>query len=442
MPGAAPISPPRGLGDDPAAAAAEQPPPRKPKRRSGNATAAATAKSAFVYMASVFIITSSLVIAAALAIFQVTMPLLSAGRVFNRFHAPLRYAAAPEFATDDAACRRAFEAERVACEKIVTVEALGVAYMACDDYDGRREWYVPSGWLNESHKGSGGVWVVDLATEAITKLSVPIPLSTHGLSVHYDAAADAGTVHLFVVNHHSRNASSVEVLRHAVGSAAVTHVKTVDGGGLFRSINDVTAVSATSFYVTNDRHHKPGTVMALLEFVAVRPWGYVVFWDGEKDEAKVVAKNLVFPNGIGASSDGAFVFVAEHQTGYLHVFERRRNGNLAFKEKLYLGHIMDNIEVDPATGDIFVAGALYIAQLFQMGFTKKSDIPVAAVVSRVTANTGEDRFYGRTFKAEVVLQGNGTVLSGISTASMSRKHGKLLVGAFAGNGIHICEGQW
>ncbi|CAG8687192.1 2424_t:CDS:2, partial [Scutellospora calospora] len=80
-------------------------------------------------------------------------------------------------------------------------------------------------------------------------------------------------------------------------------------------------------------------------------------------------------------------------------------------------HPIDNINVDPVTGEIYLAVIRNILELL----TYMSD-PINAKkpsfsVFKVSNNTGEDRFYGIKYAKEKIFEDDGTLFHAISVAA-------------------------
>ncbi|KAJ1567468.1 Serum paraoxonase/arylesterase 1 [Cladochytrium tenue] len=422
---------PRTNGTPPAAG------PMKPKRASA-ATSPTSPSSPPLTSGSGGGSTATAVVVAVFAVFAglfaLSYPVLRTGHVLP---APLSPPSAPYLLNLDSSCRRLRPDLGLACEDLALHPTLGIVYAACDSVVARRNYFVPLKWLDDRAAGSGGIYVVDLATEELTKLELDGPaLSTHGLSIHVDPA-DASRVRLFLINHRpAPGNSTVEVYEHEVGQPAVRHLFTADPGPpLFRDLNSVAAVGPAAFYASSSRRF-PG--QPVLEVMLARPWGKVVFWDAEAGVGRVVAEDLSYVNGVAVSRDGHSVYVAETLTGRIFVYERRRNNALALKERIQMDHSMDNIFVEPESGDLYLAGLPTLLD----GLTLAGGKPdkVASAVSKITRASGEAVFMGHEHKGTYLTNIPAEVVSGATTALVSRQFGKTLFGKVCDADIIVCDG--
>lgn len=124
------------------------------------------------------------------------------------------------------------------------------------------------------------VAIYDAATSRVTRLTTPDFNNGRGLSLHgMDVVVSAqNPEHLFVylVNHRiplgDRPASEtgadsvVEIFETTLGSASMSHVKTVEDNSVIITPNSVTgSPDGKSFYVTNDHGERTGLVRTFLQ---------------------------------------------------------------------------------------------------------------------------------------------------------------------------------
>ncbi|KAJ8004745.1 hypothetical protein DPEC_G00139480 [Dallia pectoralis] len=241
----------------------------------------------------------------------------------------------------------------------------------------------------------------------------------HGISVYTDERDDS--IYLFVVNHPRQNAQ-VEIFQFVEEDHLLVHVKTIKHE-LLHSVNDIVAVGVESFYATND-HYFGGGTLNTLEALLGQPWCNVVYYSPE--EVKVVAEGFYQANGINISPDKRHVYVADTFDHNIHVLERQESNGLAPVKVVEVGCLVDNIEVHPETGDLWIGCHPNGWKLFQ---TDPEDLPGSEVV----------QIQDILSESPVVTQiyaDDGSVLIGSSVAAPYE--GKLLIGTVYQKAL-ICE---
>ncbi|XP_028725653.2 serum paraoxonase/arylesterase 1 [Peromyscus leucopus] len=168
----------------------------------------------------------------------------------------------------------------------------------------------------------------------------------HGVSTFTD---EDNAVYLLVVNHPDSK-STVEVFKFQEEERSLLHLKTITHE-LLPSINDIVAVGPESFYATND-HYFADPYLKSWELYLGLSWSNVVYYS--PDKVQVVAEGFDFANGIGISPDGKHVYIAELLAHKIHVYEKHANWTLTPLKVLDFDTLVDNISVDPVTGDLWV----------------------------------------------------------------------------------------
>ncbi len=108
-----------------------------------------------------------------------------------------------------------------------------------------------------------------------------------------------GKVTVFLVNRVlPPMTSSIEVFHFVQDSNSLHHTKTIFSENI-HSPNNIVAMSADTFYVTNDVRFGR---LAVLEVYLNLPTGTVAYYDG--NEAAIVAYGFVMANGINRSKNG------------------------------------------------------------------------------------------------------------------------------------------
>ncbi|XP_078620891.1 serum paraoxonase/arylesterase 2-like [Branchiostoma floridae x Branchiostoma japonicum] len=236
----------------------------------------------------------------------------------------------------------------------------------------------------------------------------------HGLSVWTDPLS--GRISVLVISHQRRK-DQVEVFTFDVATETLEHQETIRDE-LIYSGNDLLALGPDSFYLTNDVSHgaRGSSLARKLETYLLLPFGNVVFYNGT--QARPVAEGLVFPNGVNMSPDRRYLYVGAGFTEELRIFRRFANNSLVQIESLPLHSFVDNIEVDPQTGDLYIGLHPVIGKTPMIHYDPW-DPPGAQVLRIKNAVTGPD--------ITELFVNNGTKLQGSSVASFHK--GALLIGS-------------
>ncbi|XP_042329482.1 serum paraoxonase/arylesterase 2-like isoform X2 [Sceloporus undulatus] len=168
----------------------------------------------------------------------------------------------------------------------------------------------------------------------------------HGISLYID---EDDTVYLFVVNH-PQIKTTVELFKFMEDDNSLVHLKTIKHE-LLSSVNDIVAVGPDSFYATNDYYFTEANLKTLEMFLGLT-WTNIVYYSPK--EVREVAGGLYSANGINISPDGKYVYVADIMDHSIHVFEKHANLSLSRLKVFQSDTLIDNISVDPYTGDIWV----------------------------------------------------------------------------------------
>ncbi|XP_069815502.1 serum paraoxonase/arylesterase 2-like [Dendropsophus ebraccatus] len=199
----------------------------------------------------------------------------------------------------------------------------------------------------------GEIFLLDLNDEKLRPYSLRISkgfdLSTfnpHGISTYIDEKDDS--VYLFVVNHPWYK-SAVEIFKFAEEENVLVHLKTIKHSALY-NVNDVVAVGPESFYATND-YYFTDFIMRYVELFLGLRWTNVVYYS--PGEVREVASGFYSANGLAMSSDKRFVYVADVTGHTVNVFEKHANWSLSPVKVVQLETLLDNLSVDPVTGDLW-----------------------------------------------------------------------------------------
>ncbi|KAM6449956.1 serum paraoxonase/arylesterase 2-like [Liasis olivaceus] len=238
----------------------------------------------------------------------------------------------------------------------------------------------------------------------------------HGISIYID---ENDTVYLFVVNH-PQYKSTVEIFKFVEDENSLLHLKTIKHE-LLSSVNDIVALGPESFYATND-HYFSETIMIYLELFLGLSWTNVVYYSPK--EVKEVAAGFYSANGINISPDGKYIYVADIMDHSIHVFEKHDNLSLTPVKVLQLNTVLDNISVDPYTGDLWLGCHPNAAKLLS---SNPEDPPGSEVLH--IQNILSDKP-----TVTQVYMDDGSVIQGSSVATIYDKH--LLIGTVFHRGLH------
>ena len=189
--------------------------------------------------------------------------------------------------------------------------------------------------------GRGAIYAYDLRLPVphLVNLTPEAPddFRPHGISLH---VAKDGPDLLLVINH-AGGRQSIEI--YEIGPDKLTHRETLRSD-LLISPNDLVAVDAERFYVTNDHGNAPGLMRTLEEYFRL-PHANVIYYDGTN--FREVASGIQFANGINMSESGERIYVNALIGMTLNVYERNEiSGELRLQSKIQLGTGGDNIERD------------------------------------------------------------------------------------------------
>ncbi|XP_073891583.1 serum paraoxonase/lactonase 3 isoform X3 [Macaca fascicularis] len=219
------------------------------------------------------------------------------------------------------------------------------------------------------------------------------------------------TVYLYVVNHPHMK-STVEIFKFEEQQLSLVYLKTIKHE-LLKSVNDIVVLGPEQFYATRD-HYFTNPFLSLFEMILDLRWTYVLFYSPR--EVKVVAKGFCSANGIAVSADQKYVYVADVAAKNIHIMEKHDNWDLTQLKVIQLGTLVDNLTVDPATGDILAGCHPNPMKLL----IYNPEDPPGSEVLRIQNVLSEKP------RVSTVYANNGSVLQGTSVASVY--HGKILIG--------------
>ncbi|MFY1826820.1 SMP-30/gluconolactonase/LRE family protein [Myxococcus fulvus] len=256
-----------------------------------------------------------------------------------------------------------------------------------------------------------------LLTEGFTQNFHP-----HGISLYVDPS---GAQTLFVVNHSPGHGHHIE--RFEVGpDGLLVHRATVEDDRLV-SPNDVVAVDAQRFYVTNDHGNPPGFWQTLEDYLQLGQ-GNVLYFDGRG--FKKVIEGTKYANGINRSHDGATVYLAQSVGRTLNSYSRDvETGALTLRHSLALDTGPDNIELD-AEGNLWVAAHPKLLDFAAYAGDTTGKARAPAQVLRLSGTDAD-------MKVTEVFLDDGQQTSGTATAAIWGK--RMLLGPVFEKDFLDCE---
>lgn len=253
----------------------------------------------------------------------------------------------------------------------------------------------------------------------------------HGISLYVD---DAGRESLFVISHPGEslfgapdgNAAgplhTIEVFD--VVDGALVHRRTLVDDSMI-SPNDIVPIDHERFYFTNDHGARPGMMRQFEDYLRLR-WANVVYFDGSS--FSIAADRLSYANGINMSADGQRLYVAEVTRKRVQEYQRDLStGQLRHQRQIKVGFGADNIEVDPATGDLWIGGHAKLLTFVRHASDASVHSP-SQVVRVQLDETG--------YQVSTVFLDSGELISGVSVGAWN--NGRLLIGSVFENHIVDC----
>ncbi|NTX10888.1 SMP-30/gluconolactonase/LRE family protein [Myxococcus sp. CA056] len=300
-------------------------------------------------------------------------------------------------------------------EDITFHPGLGYAYVSSDD---RRATMAGS-------PVTGGIYRYELSGTAPPVLltgGFSPDFHPHGISLHVDPS---GAQTLFVVNHTQAEDNRIE--RFEVGEDGLLVHRATFRDALLVSPNDVVAMDAQRFYVTNDHGNPPGMKQRVEDYLQLAQ-GNVLYFDGQRFQE--VIQGTKYANGINRSLDGSTVYVAQSVGRSLSSYARDpKTGALTLLKTLDLDSGPDNIELD-AEGNLWIASHPKLLDFASHAGDPTGKTRSPAQVLRLTGK-------GADLKASEVFLDDGSQTSGTATAAVFGK--RMLLGPVFEKDFLDCE---
>ncbi|KAM4688224.1 serum paraoxonase/arylesterase 2-like [Discoglossus pictus] len=272
----------------------------------------------------------------------------------------------------------------------------------------------------------GEIFLLDLNDDNLHPISLRFSkdfdletFNPFGLSTYIDDKD--GTVYIFVVNY-AHYKSSVEIFKFQDEDNVLMHLKTIKHK-LLSSVDDIKAVGPESFYATNFLYFTDFTMKHIEMFLGLA-WSNVVYYS--PSEVKEVASGFNFANGINASPDKKYIYVADFLGHTVHVYEKHADWSLSQIKVLDLETMPDNLFVDQNTGDVWAGGHPNGWNLFVYSTDRLPGSEVVRVQDILSDNPIVTQVYAN----------NGSVIQASSIAAVYED--KLLVGTVFHRALY-CE---
>ncbi|KAI8496533.1 Serum paraoxonase/arylesterase 1 [Branchiostoma belcheri] len=165
-------------------------------------------------------------------------------------------------------------------------------------------------------------------------------------------------------------------------------------------------------------------VLVFLSILAFLPVSSVTYY--ENGEARTVADGIKFANGINMSPDGQLIYVASPLEQGIKVYQRQRDNSLKFKNDIMVYSEVDNVNVDPTSGSLWI-GAIPSFWQAIVGSKKGSKLPGSQVLQVKHPESSNP-------VVTSIYANDGEELSGSSAAGYHNGH--LLIGTFRSKLLH------
>ncbi|KAJ1344755.1 hypothetical protein BSLG_000276 [Batrachochytrium salamandrivorans] len=251
-------------------------------------------------------------------------------------------------------------------------------------------------------------------------LTITDGFAPHGMGIFEDPS-DPSTIYIHAVNHRRAGGSCIEIFKHTLGAPNLHHIETASNPAMLYHPNDVQPVGPRSFYASNDLGSRSYFLRKIEGLMGLR-WGHVVYYhDGEWS---ISAKDVAYPNGIAVSKNLELVYVSSTSSAEILVFKRRPvSGSLRLVDQIKLPAIPDNISVDSETGALYVAAISGCIQFLY--HVEDHSVAVPGMVLKISPNENTDKFYGKKFNVDVVMEWDGALISGATCATYDHSTSKM-----------------
>jgi len=260
-------------------------------------------------------------------------------------------------------------------------------------------------------------------------------------------------IELFLVNNKpSREPTSGAFLDHTIHGANSTiekfttgpaatqmkHVRTYSHPHIATPNNIATAPGMQGFYITNDHGtNKVGIWHTLSDYLGLGDVTYCDTSSPSELKCAKVAGGFKFPNGLMYHPEHNLLYVPSAAVGNIHVYEPQVLAgstipNLKKVHEIKIPYPMDNLSLDPSTGDIYAA--IFPKPLQMMaGFSDPVHMTASSAAMRIRLISNDGGIL--RYETEKVIEDTGernTPLTASTTVVRDGKTGRLFM-----SGKHI-----
>jgi hypothetical protein len=247
----------------------------------------------------------------------------------------------------------------------------------------------------------------------------------HGLGSWVNAD---GTISLFVINHLD-DYSTVERFTYNLQRPSILHHEETIKSPAFHLISDIAATGTRSFYYINAfRNRALNSILQKLEMYFSMNWGSIGHC--MRHQCGKVVPGLRMPTGITMSNDKRLLYLAHSGIEAIEVYEIGEHHTLTLKQAWLVETAINNISLDPETGDLWTGGT----PVFYKSFYHSRDPLVPCPSQVLHFKTNKD---GKIMKMREVYSEDGNRFVSLSTAALCHSN-KLLIGS-AFNKAAFCE---
>jgi sugar lactone lactonase YvrE len=243
-------------------------------------------------------------------------------------------------------------------------------------------------------------------------------ISPIGLSLWTDSKT--GNVYLYVISH--QKYETVDKFQFDASTKTLTHLRRIDNDPNFHHMDDLLVVGEDQFFYTNFIYFND-----VAELLLGLRWGSLGYFDGTR--SMLLDTGLYIPNGVMLSLDGRFLYLANMAGKDIRIYRRYENNSVTFMNSINIGSLVDNLDIDPKTGDLWVAAHPVTYKGLQLLGKPTSISPSQVLRLKLSPD-------GQPTKIEEIYSNDGTELSGSSVAV---RHGRgLLIGTATQHALY-CE---
>jgi len=295
-------------------------------------------------------------------------------------------------------------------------------------YIGNNIALITTGFNLESDVGA--MKALDLTTNKVVTLNMTnapdrpdFMASPHGMTTWRDP--DTDQLFVYVITHPVPE-DKIEVFEVSK-SLTLQYVKTITDPN-FIFMNSLVAVGKDKFYITRFWRFRQKAYIVAEWYARLKSSGVgVMYYDGHRAR-EVTTGSYLMTNGINVSPDKSMVYVAEFGAYKLHGFRRESTNNLVKVWTVDVETGVDNIDVDPDTGDLWIGCHPHMYKIMDFynffGFVNPSQVIRVKMRDQMVSSV------------EQIYSDDGHELVGSTTATYV--NGKLIIGTVSAQTV-VCD---